>query len=102
MNIKVERSGGITGTITSNQLSTEDLSPSQVNTVKKLIDNAKFSALTLNNAPQGAADHYSYKITIRDRSRNQIIECNQYNMGENLKSLVNCVEDYSRKRKRKN
>ena len=88
--------------MTSNQLNTNDLSRSQLSKVRKLIENVKLPALNLRKLPQGAADHYSYKITIQDCAKQQIIECNQYEMAENVKSLINCVEKFSSKRKSKN
>lgn len=99
MIIKVERSGGITGQIISNQLDTEKLSPSLVSILKGIIDNGKLSSLPLKKAPLGAADHYIYKITIQDGSKKRIIECNQYNISDDLKSLVNRVENNSSKKK---
>jgi hypothetical protein len=50
----------------------------------------------MNSAPKGAADYYTYKISFQDGSKRKIIECNQFNIQNDLKSLVNYVESNSK------
>jgi hypothetical protein len=45
--------------------------------------------------PTGAADHYTYKISIGDGVNRKCIECNEYNIEDDLKSLVRYIEKNS-------
>jgi len=90
--IKVERSGGFTGIPISNEMDTRDLPSTLLSTAKKIIEEKKASSLSSKSAPKGAADHYSYKISIQDGAEQSVIECNQYNISDDLKSLIKYVE----------
>ena len=52
--------------------------------------------LSIKSSPRGAEDHYTYKILIRDGRNERVIQCNQYNIEEDLKSLVNYIERNSK------
>jgi hypothetical protein len=54
--------------------------------------------LSIKSSPRGAADHYTYKISIQDGRNQRVIECNQYNIEDDLKSLVNYIERNSKRR----
>ena len=53
----------------------------------------------MKSSPRGAADHYTYKISIQDGTNQNVIECNQYNIQDDLKSLIRYVEKNSKKGK---
>jgi hypothetical protein len=47
--------------------------------------------------PKGAADYLNFKITLEEGPQNSVIECNQFDMNDDLKSLISYVESRSRK-----
>lgn len=97
MIIKVERSGGFAGIASSNEIETNtlpDVIVTTVNRIKK--DQGSFSSL-LHSSPKGSADYFTYKITIQDGPKKSIIECNQLNVPDNLRSLIRYVETNSKK-----
>ena len=58
--------------------------------------NSKSPTLPLKSTPRGAADHFTYKISIQDGANQSIIECNQYNIQDDLKSLIKYIETKSK------
>jgi len=100
MIIKVERSGGLVGLRTSTEIDAKDLPPQLITKARKII-NAKISLLPRKAKPIGSADHYSFKISIHDSKRRKVFECTQYNIHDDLKSLVNYIEKNSKKVKLK-
>lgn len=97
--IKVERTGGFAGISKSSELHCEDLPSELENTIMQIIKNTKTSSLPLKSSSKGAADHYSYRITVDDGAKSRVIECSQYDIKDNLKSLVAYVEKHNVKRK---
>ena len=95
MKIKIERSGGFGGITTYCEMNAEKLSPALEGTARKLLDR-KGSVVLKGATPKGVADYLNYKITLEDGLRNSVIECNQFNMGNDLKSLIRYVESKSR------
>ena len=91
MIIKVERSGGLVGLHTSTEIDAKDLPPQLVTKARKIMK-AKVSLLPLKTKPIGSADHYSFKISIHDGKRRKVFECTQYDIDDDLKSLVNYIE----------
>ena len=98
MIIKVERSGGFTGIPISNEIDAKDLPSTLVTKLNKIMENTKSSSLPLREKPRGAADHFTYKISVKDGANERVVECNQYNLQDDLKSLIKYVEGYSRKK----
>jgi len=96
--IRVERSGGLAGIAISNEMDAKDLPSALIRTAKKIIEDKKVSSLPMKSSPRGAADHYTYKISIQDGRNQRVIECNQYNIEDDLKSLVNYIERNSKRR----
>lgn len=97
MIIKVERSGGLTGIPLSREMDIKDLPSALITTAKKIMADQKSSPLSMKSTPRGAADHYTYKILIQDGMNQRVIECSQYNIQDDLKSLVKYVERNSKK-----
>jgi hypothetical protein len=98
MRIRVERSGGLAGIPVSNEMDAKDLPSAQLHTAKKIIENKKEVSLSIKSSPRGAADHYTYKISIQDGMKQRVIECNQYNIEDDLKSLVKYIERNSKRK----
>jgi len=90
MRIKVERDGGLAGIQISNEIDAADLPSALSQTARKILHDKKAPAL--KSTPKGSADHYMYKISIQDGTNLRVIECNQYNIEEDLKSLVTYIE----------
>ena len=99
MKIKVERSGGLAGIPMFNELDSKDLPSPLLSTVKKIVENTNLSSIPLKVTPKGAGDHYSYKISIKDGIQQRVIECNQYDIQDDLKSLIRYIEKNSKKGK---
>jgi hypothetical protein len=94
--IRVERSGGFAGIQCFNEIDTKDLPSPLIRTAKKIIEDKKISSLPIKSFPRGAADHYMYKISIHDGTNLRVIECNQYDIKDELKSLVKYIERNSK------
>ena len=92
MIIKVEHSGGFAGMSISNQIDSRDLPSTLVTKLNKIMENTKADSLSSRTAPRGAADHFTYKISVKDGASERVIECNEYNLGDDLKSLVKYIE----------
>jgi hypothetical protein len=99
MIIKVERSGGFTGIPMSNAVDAKDLPSALVTKIKKMMSNSGPPSLPLKSTPKGAADHFTYKILIQDGINQRIIECNEYNIQNDIKSLIRHIERISKKEK---
>ncbi|HKQ21321.1 MAG TPA: protealysin inhibitor emfourin [Nitrososphaeraceae archaeon] len=99
MKIRIERSGGLAGININNELDIQDLPPTLSTKLKRILLLAKSNSLKLKNVPTGAADQYHYKIIIKERELETVIECNQFNMGEDLRSLLKYIEKNSIKSK---
>lgn len=96
MIIKVERSGGFTGIRISREINVNDLPSTFILTAKKIMTDEKADSLPLKSLPRGAADHYTYKISISDGTQQKIIECDQFSIEDDLKSLVEYIEKNSK------
>ena len=92
MIIKVERSGGFAGIPVSNEIDAKILPTALVTKLNKIMKDKNSSTLPIKDTPRGAADHYTYKISIQDGVNLKVIECNQFNIEDDLKSLVKFVE----------
>ena len=95
MKIKVERSGGLAGLPISNEIDGKNLPSELVSTVKNIMGGQKSTSLSMKSTPKGAGDHYIYKISIINGVNRRVIECNQYSIQDDLKSLVKYVEKNS-------
>ena len=99
MIIKVERHGGLLPIQNCIEMDTKDLPSKFITALKKIMTDQSLSNLLIKAIPKGAADYYSYKISVRDGVNRKVIECNEYNIPEDLKSLVRYVERNSKKKK---
>jgi hypothetical protein len=97
MKIMVERSGGVTGISASYTVDAGDLPPNMISKIRRIVDERSSLPLKTIKA-KGMADHYNFKITVEDGSKKDIIRCNQYDLQNDLKSIVSFVEKYSKKR----
>jgi len=93
LKVKIERSGGFAGIISSSELITDKLPPSFEVTVRELLSPKK-SLQSLNPGPRsGSADYLNYKITIQNGMKKRVLKCNELGMDSKLKSLVKYVEN---------
>lgn len=98
MKIRIERSGGFAGIPLFKEMDTKELPPSLAHIAEKIIETKKISSLPMKSHPKGCADHYTYKISIQDGTNLRVIECNQYDIKDDLKSLVKYVERNSKQK----
>ena len=87
----------MTGIGVSNEMDEKDLPSALISTAKRIMENTKLYSLPLNLTPRGAADHYTYKISIMDGTIRRVIECNQYDLHDDLKLLIKYVEKHPNK-----
>ena len=97
MIIKVERSGGLVAVPVSVEMDAKDLPSTLITTAKKIIMDKRLSTLPMKAIPKGAADYYSYKISVQDGVNRRVIECNEYTIQDDLKLLVKYIERNSKK-----
>jgi hypothetical protein len=97
MIIRIERSGGFAGINEDSQVNSDDLPASMKTTLTKLINVKRPNRL--KSVPKGSADHYSYRITVDDGTKKQVIDCSEYDIQDDLMSLVTFVHKHRRKRK---
>ena len=97
MKIRIERSGGFAGIPLSNGMDAKDLPSELIRTAKKIVEDKNASSLSMKSPPKGAADHYTYKISIQDGKNFSEINCNDFNIEGDLKSLVKYIERNSKK-----
>ena len=98
MRIIVERSGGLAGIPISTEMDEKEMPSALIRTAKKIMKNTRSFSLPMNSTPRGAADHYVYKISITDGENQRTIKCDQYNIQDDLKSLIKQLEKFSKKK----
>lgn len=94
MRIKVERTGGLTGISKYSEIDSDKLPSSLKTVLNNLYNENKKAPNSVKLAPRGAADHFTYRITINEGSNQRVIVCNQYDIKDSLKSLVTYVEKH--------
>lgn len=97
MKIKVERSGGFAAISISNEMDTKDLPSVLAATANNIMRIQKSSSLPKRSAPMGSADHYIYRISFQDGVKRRVVECNQYTIQDDMKSLIEYIEKNSKK-----
>jgi len=95
--IKVERSGGFAAISISNEMDTKDLPSVLAATANNIMRIQKSSSLPKRSAPIGSADHYIYRISFQDGIKRRVVECNQYTIQDDMKSLIEYIEKNSKK-----
>lgn len=95
MKIKIERSGGLTGIVTSNEIDAKNLPTAILKKVHEVLNDNQVNPM--KSIPKGAADHFNYRITFEEGKKNKVIECNQFDLKEDLKDIVKFVEANSKK-----
>jgi hypothetical protein len=94
----VERSGGFTGMTVSNEMDSIDLPSALKDIAQKILEDKNVSFPSMKSTPKGSADHFTYKISIQDGVNQCVIESNQYDIKDDLKSLVKYIENNSKQK----
>ena len=94
MRIMLERSGGFTGIPVLNEIDAKDLPSKLVIVAKKIIADQKSYSPPMKLISKGPADYYSYKISIQDGNARKIIECNDFNIQDDIKQIVRFIERF--------
>ena len=109
MKIHLERSGSFAGMTSSITVDTKALAPNDANELQTLIHKSNLferSAKSAQHAPtpntktktkKGAADYFTYKITIQNGDKERSMECNDINMQAEIKGLVDFVTKHAQK-----
>jgi hypothetical protein len=104
MKVYLERSGGFAGMITTTNVDTQTLPPGEAHEIQSLIENSHFFVLP-SQSPQtsktrkGAADYFTYKITVRDGNSEHSVQFNDINMQPKLRPLIDLLVKHSQKQK---
>jgi hypothetical protein len=98
MKIRVERSGGIAGISISNEMDAKDLPLDLLRAAKKVVEDRKVSSSSIKSYQKGSADHFTYRISVDDGKNESVVECNQYNIEDDLRSLVKYIEKNSKRK----
>jgi hypothetical protein len=94
LKIILERSGGILGSVSSRIIDTNNLTKSRTTELEKLLANSDFFKLTsrINPAIQkGAADYYTYNITVEDGVKRHSVRCTDLAMTKELRELISSL-----------
>lgn len=116
MKIHLERSGGFAGMTSSTTVDSKALAPNDANQLQKLIHKSNIFERSASPDQQpkskqsnsqypspdtktkkGAADYFTYKITVQNGNREQSMECNDINMQAHVKELVDFVTKHGQK-----
>jgi hypothetical protein len=116
MKIHLERSGGFAGMTNSATVDTQVLAPKDEKELQNLIQKSKLFDRSGKSAQQsksqqsdsqqtarnvipkkGAADYFTYKITIQNGNKEQSMECNDVDIQADLKGLVDFVTKHGQK-----
>jgi hypothetical protein len=122
MKIHLERSGGFAGITSSTTVDSKALTPNDANELQNLIQKSNLfersassaqqsksqqsdsqqpspntKAKTNTKAKKGAADYFTYKITIQNGNKEQSMECNDVDMQTDVKGLVDFVTKHGQK-----
>lgn len=97
--VKVQRTGGLAAIPISNEMDAKDLPSALLSTAKKIMMDHNSYSLPMKSTPRGAADHFSYKILVQDGINRTVVECNEYNIHDDIKSLIKYIERNSKKEK---
>jgi hypothetical protein len=102
MKVYLERSGGFAGMVTSTTLDTQTLPSNEAHEIQNLIENSHFFELP-SQSPQssktkkGAADYFTYKITVQEDKREHSVQLNDINMQPTIKPLIDFLIRHKQK-----
>jgi hypothetical protein len=94
--IRVERSGGLTGLTILKEMDSKYMPSDLINIAQKIINDKGSNTVPVKKSSSGAADYYSYVISVQDGDDRKIIRCNEYDIRSELKSLVKYIERHSK------
>jgi len=92
MKIHFERAGGFAGMVSSTTVDTSSLPSDEARRVEDLVQQANIpnNSPTTENLPhRGAADYFTYKITIESKEGTEhTVECTDLGMSPSIKPLI--------------
>jgi hypothetical protein len=95
LKINFERSGGILGSVFSRTIDTETLPKSKVTNLERLLEQSDFfnlpSETTRLSKTRGAADYYTYNITVEKGTKKHSVKFTDLAMTKDLNELVKSV-----------
>jgi hypothetical protein len=100
MRIIFERSGGIMGLKSSLNINLDDLPLDQVETLRRLLDEVNFFALSENPPIRPTADGFQYIITVETDTIQHIVHTNDTSAPEELRPLLQELSQRARSQRR--
>lgn len=94
MIIRIERSGGVAGIPAHNEMEVNELPAALIDIAKRLF--VKPNLPPRIKLPRvGRPDRYTYRISIEEGGDEKVIECDEYDIANDVKSLVKYIEKNS-------
>jgi hypothetical protein len=96
LKINLERSGGILGSVSSHTVDTNKLPKSKAAELKDLLSQSEFYKLSsMRSNPilpkKGAADYFTYNITVEDGEKKHSVRCTDLGMTKELRELISSL-----------
>ena len=83
------------GSVSSHTIDTDKITKSQAAELEELLTHSDFfklSNLRSNpSTPKGAADYYTYNITVEDEGKKHSVKCTDLAMTKELRQLINTL-----------
>ena len=83
------------GSVSSHTIDTDKITKSQAAELEELLTHSDFfklSNLRSNpSTPKGAADYYTYNITVEDEGKKHSVKCTDLAMTKELRELINTL-----------
>jgi hypothetical protein len=93
MRVSCKRTGGFAGLRTSAVVDSGDLTPSQAQELKKLVEEAKLFDQPAKPARKSTPDQFQYEFTVEDRGRTHSFATNDVSASDELIELVDWLID---------
>ena len=83
------------GSVSAQTIDTKNLTKSRATKVEELLSNSNFFKLsTIRSIPasqKGAADYYTYSITVEDGGKKHSVTCTDLSMTKELRELISSL-----------
>jgi len=99
MKIDFQRSGGVAGMTLSLSIDTETLPAAEASELEELVERSDFFAMPEPaDSPAGAADRFTYQLTIESADRKRALEVGDATAPEDLVPLLDRLAGMARRR----
>ena len=100
MRVSCRKTGGVAGLKISAEVDSDQLSPSQAQKMKELVERAKLFDQAPKPGGKPMPDQFQYEIVVEDQGKKHSFVTNDAAASEELLDLVDWLFDASRKQKK--